>query len=72
MGPSLLAALIVLAAVTGASGQTSRFEIGPIVRLGRIFIEGNGSGASAAAGAVRRYGCRSDTPLTPRSRRHRG
>jgi hypothetical protein len=52
MRETLLAAVIVLAAVTSAVGQTSRFEIGPVVRLDRIFIEGGASGTTAAAGAA--------------------
>ena len=50
MREGLLAPLIVLAAVTTAAAQTSRFEIGPVLRLDRVFFEGNATGNTAAAG----------------------
>ena len=53
MRPTLLAASIVLAAVNSASGQTaSRFEVGPVLRLDKVFIEGDASGSTPVAGAV--------------------
>ena len=72
MRPTLLAALIVLAALNSASGQTAagkpgagkpgagkpgagqtgaRFEVGPVLRLDKVFIEGDASGTTTVAGA---------------------
>ncbi|HET7696103.1 MAG TPA: hypothetical protein VFK57_10375 [Vicinamibacterales bacterium] len=52
MQTTLLAGLIVLAGVTSAAGQTPRLEIGPVVRLDRVFIEGGTTGSTVAAGAA--------------------
>ena len=53
MRPAVLTALLLLGFVTGASSQTAgRFEIGPVVRLDRYFIEGDVTGRSPVAGAV--------------------
>jgi hypothetical protein len=52
MRETLLAVAIVLAGVTSAAAETSRFEIGPVVRLDRIFIEGGAAGNTAAAGVA--------------------
>jgi hypothetical protein len=49
----VLTALFVLGLVNIAAAQPeSRFEIGPVLRLDRVFIEGNASGGSMASGAV--------------------
>jgi hypothetical protein len=53
MRATLLAVPILLAVVTSASAQTgARFELGPVLRLDKVFIEGNASGSTMAAGAV--------------------
>ena len=53
MRPAVLTALLLLGFVTGASSQTAgRFEIGPVVRVDRYFIEGDVTGRSPVAGAV--------------------
>jgi len=53
MRPILLTALIVLAVARSAAAQTApRFEVGPVVRLDQVFIEGDARGSSVATGAV--------------------
>jgi len=52
MRSTALAALIVLSAPAATAAQTSRFGIGPVVRLDRISLEAGASGNTAAIGAV--------------------
>ena len=48
---TFLAPLIVLGTVTAAAAQpTSRFEVGPVMRLEKVFIEGDASGNTTVAG----------------------
>jgi hypothetical protein len=52
----LLTASLVLGFVTTALCQpTYRFEIGPVVRVDRVFIEGDATGATPIAGVVTRF-----------------
>jgi hypothetical protein len=53
MRPTLLAAVIVLVVGNSASAQTAaRFEVGPVLRLDKVFIEGDTSGTTTVAGAL--------------------
>ena len=53
MRPIVLTAFLLLGYVTSASAQTaSRFEIGPVVRLDHVFVEGDMTGRSTVAGVV--------------------
>jgi hypothetical protein len=50
---TLLTPLLVLAAGTAAFSQpASRFEIGPVVRLDKVSMEGGASGSTTVAGVV--------------------
>jgi hypothetical protein len=51
----LLTAGLVLGFVTGAAGQTPRFELGPVVRLDQVFIEGGAGGGTTTAGVVANF-----------------
>lgn len=51
----LLTTSIVLGFVTGAFGQpVARFELGPVVRFDKVFIEGGASGGMRVAGVATR------------------
>ena len=56
MRPTMLTALLVLGFVNGASAQpASRFEVGPVVRLDKVAIEGGVGGRTAVTGAIATY-----------------
>ena len=51
MRHTLLSTLIVLGTVTAAGAQpTSRFEVGPVMRLDHVYVEGGASGRTTVAG----------------------
>ena len=51
MRTPLLTALLVLGPVAAASAQSSsRFEVGPVMRLEKVYVEGDGSGHATVAG----------------------
>ena len=52
MRETLIAALILMASAASAAAQTSKIEIGPVVRLDRIFIEGDATGNTPVAGVA--------------------
>lgn len=53
MRVTLLTTLLVPGFVAAASAQpASRFEIGPVVRLDNVFVEGDASGGTTVAGVV--------------------
>lgn len=52
MREGLMTLLIALVSVTTAAGQTSKFEIGPVVRADRVFFEAGASGSTVAAGVA--------------------
>ena len=53
MRPIVLTAFLLLGFGTSASAQTaSRFEIGPVLRVDHVFVEGDVTGRSPVAGVV--------------------